>query len=178
MDERPSAPLLRMLREAADQRGLNTAALAKSAGVGRSELKQVLAGQTALTVDMFVSLAEVLELGMSDFSALASQSTPAPAKPQLTPIAHHEQPALPTADPLGNHASQTLRLGFALGCDMVLMMRTSGLKESNIPAGTLEQFPEMLPIRLEAAFHNHNDPQFHSDALTIQLSFDAIYTCT
>jgi len=178
MEERPSAPLLRLLREATDARNLNTAALAKTAGVDRSELKQVLAGQMPLTVDMFIVLAQALELGATDFTELAAKTVTTQERPSLTPVAHREQAELPPADPLGNHASQTLRLGFALGCDIVFMLRTSALEESGIPSHIQEKFAEHLPIRLDAAFHGHNDPRFLPDCLHIKLSFDAIYECT
>ena len=167
-----------MLRQAADQHGLNTAALAKVAGLDRSELKQVLAGQRDLTVDTFVSLAEALKLGVTDMANLANATKAPTERPELSAVAHQERAELPEADALGNHASQMVRLGFALGCDMVLMLRTKELDQSNIPEGTRDQFPDVLPIRLDAAFHGHNDPRFLPDALTIQLSFDAIYTCT
>jgi transcriptional regulator with XRE-family HTH domain len=179
MEDTPSAPLLRMLREAADTQGLNTAALARAADIDRSSLKQVLAGQTPLTVDTFVRLAEALSLGANELAALATTGADAlPAPTKLTPVAHQESLELPPADPLGDHASQTLRLGFSLGCDMVFMLRTSELKDSGIPDSALDQFEAHMPIRLDAAFHQHNDPRFLPDGLTIQLSFDAIYECS
>jgi transcriptional regulator with XRE-family HTH domain len=166
-----------MLREAADDRGLNTAALAKAAKIGRSELKQVLSGQLPLTVDMFVGLAETLALGATDFYTLTAMVQTPPAAPALSPVAHNEREALPLADALGNHASQTLRLGFALGCDMIFMLRTSDLTQSGIPEAVREKFPDHLPIRLDAAFHSHNDPRFLPESLGIKLSFDSIYSC-
>ena len=177
MDEQPSAPLLRMLREAADERGLNTAALAKAAKLERGELKQVLSGQLPLTVDMFVGLAEALALGATDFSTLAAMAEAPTAAPTLSPVAHDEREALPEVDALGNHASQTLRLGFALGCDMIFMLRTSDLAQSGIPDHVREKFSDHLPIRLDAAFHSHNDPRFLPETLRIKISFDSIYTC-
>ena len=178
MDERPSAPLLRMLREAADQRGMNTAALAKAAGVGRSELKLVLAGQSPLTVDLFITLSEALSLGPSEFTDLANKEPQEPAPSPLQAVGHKDSAPLPDVDPLGNHADQALRLGFKLGCDMVFMLRVSELTDSGIPDSVRDQFSDHLPIRLDAAFHKHNDPRFLPDALIIQLSFDAVYECT
>jgi len=178
MDHRPSAPLIRMLREAAKNRGLNTAALAKRAGVDRGVLKQVLAGQVPLTVDLFISLAESLELGATDFSALATRTDAAPDAPTFIPVAHQEATPLPLVDPLGNHADQILRLGFSLGCDMVFMLRTADLEASGIPGSVIEKFPEHLPIRLDAAFHQHNDPRFLPETIVLKLSFDTIYECT
>ncbi len=178
MDDSPSAPLIRMLREAAEARGLNTAALAKAAGVDRSELKQILAGLVPLSVDLFIKIAETLELGATDFTALTTRPPEDTAEAQLSPIGHQEQAELPPIDPLGNHADQMLRLGFALGCDIVFMLRTSDLEESGIPSSVTEKFPEHLPVRLDAAFHQHNDPRFLPDHLVLKLSFDTVYECT
>jgi len=166
-----------MIRETADDRGLNTAALAKAAKIGRGELKQVLSGQLPLTVDMFVGLAEALALGATDFSTLTAMAEAPTAAPTLSPVAHNEREALPAAEALGNHASQTLRLGFALGCDMIFMLRTSDLMQSGIPEDVREKFPDHLPIRLDAAFHAHNDPRFLPESIGIKLSFDSIYSC-
>jgi len=177
MDERPSAPLLRLLRDMAKQRSLNTAALAKAAAVDRSELKQILSGQLPLTVDVFVCLANALDLGIAELGTLTSME-PTEAPTPLAPISHTERAGLPSIDPLGNHADQVLRLGFALGCDMLLVLQTEALNESGVPKTTLEKFPELLPIRLDAAFFSHNDPRFLPQGLVIKLSFDAVYTCT
>ena len=58
---KPSEPLVRLLRESVDRRGLNTASLATTLGMPRSELKHMLAGTEPLTVDLMIALAEILE---------------------------------------------------------------------------------------------------------------------
>lgn len=177
----PSEQLTRFIREAATKRGLNTAALANEAGVPRSELKQVLAGGSVLTVDMLVALAGVLDLGPEDLAALGMQEANAtePTKPLVAAV---REPTgltdLPTLDPYGNHAEQILRLGFALGCDIHVVLQTERLDDAGIPHSTLEQFPDLLPIKLDAAYHHHNDPRFLPDAVQLTLSFDALHTAT
>jgi plasmid maintenance system antidote protein VapI len=177
MSNRPSTELLRVLREAAKTRGWNTAALAKAAELPRGEMKRVLAGTSPLTVDTFASLAAALEVGANELARLMSASdSDDEGTPKLQPIGHKEIQALPPIDPLGEHADQMLRLGFALGCDMTLLLATDQLEESGLPTSTLEQFPKRLPVRLDAAFHRHNDPRFLPDGIQLTLSFDALYT--
>ena len=67
----PSEQLIRLIRETAANRGLNTAALANEAGIPRSELKHVLSGEDALTVE-YEGTEEVLESppGFDDANAL------------------------------------------------------------------------------------------------------------
>ncbi len=177
----PSEQLTRFIRETAAKRGLNTAALANEAGVPRSELKQVLAGSATLSVDMLVALAGVLELGPEDLAILGVQEeeVETSTRQPLSPIREQSTlTELPTLDPYGNHAEQILRLGFALGCDVHVVLQSDRLEEAGIPASTLEQFPDLLPIKLDAAYHHHNDPRFLPDAVVLTLSFDALYTAT
>ena len=177
----PSQQLTRFIRETAAKRGLNTAALANEAGVPRSELKQVLAGSATLTVDMLVALAGVLELGPDDLAVLGMQAeiTDGTVEQPIKPV-REQMPLteLPTLDPYGNHAEQILRLGFALGCDIHVVLQSDRLEEAGIPEATLDQFPDLLPIKLDAAYHHHNDPRFLPDAVVLTLSFDALYTAT
>jgi len=177
MDEQPSTHLLRILRDVASARGWNTAAMAKAAQLPRSEMKRVLTGQSALTVDTFVALATALELEATELTELASKiDSNIPDSPDLQPIGHTETADLPPVDPLGNQADQILRMGFSLGCDLILMLSCEQLADAGFPAAALEQYPENMPIRLDAAFHRHNDPRFLPEGLQLVLSFDALYT--
>lgn len=63
MAGRPSEPLLALLRDVARKKGVNTASLARSIGVERAHLKQVLSGREPLTVDELIGIASALELG-------------------------------------------------------------------------------------------------------------------
>lgn len=177
----PSEQLTRFIRETAAKRGLNTAALANEAGVPRGELKHVLAGSATLTVDMLVSLASALELGPNDLALLEGQESEPELEHALPLSPVRESSALtdlPTLDPYGNHAEQIMRLGFALGCDIHVVLQSDRLDESGIPQTTLDQFPDLLPIKLDAAYHHHNDPRFLPDAVVLTMSFDALYTTT
>jgi transcriptional regulator with XRE-family HTH domain len=171
----PSEQLVRFIRETAKQKGLNTAALAAAAGVSRSELKHVLSGNDPLTVDLMVALAETLELGPEDLAVLGMDERPAPEK--LSAVRKHQSLTdLPDIDPYGNHAEQVLRLGFGLGCDMHVVLNTEVLEGTGVPAATLKQFPDLLPIKLDAEYHHHNDPRFTPEGVQLTLSFDTLYT--
>ena len=172
---KPSEQLLRFIREAAETKGLNTAALAAQIDVSRHELKHVLSGNDPLTVDLMVALAEALELGPSDL-AMVGMELPEETE-TLTPVRTPKTLTdLPTLDPYGNHAEQILRLGFALGCDMHVVLHSERLEETGVPAATLEQFPDLLPIKLDAEYHHHNDPRFIPEGVQLVLSFDGLYT--
>ena len=173
---RPSEPLVRLLRETAATRGMNTAALAEAVGLSRNDMKHVLAGTQPLTVDLLVELAEVLELGASELSSLGLELPPEPV-PMKTVASTASTQQVQPPDPYGNHAEQILQLGFALGCDMHIVLRTAELSESGVPETSLEQFPDLLPLKLDAAFHHHNDPRFLPSGIRLVLSFDALYTC-
>ena len=176
----PSEQLTRFIRETAAKRGLNTAALANEAGVPRSELKHVLAGGATLTVDMLVALAGALALGPEELALLNAEDLdggePSSVSPAIAPPT--ELVDLPELNPYGNHAEQILRLGFALGCDIHVVLHTDRLEESGIPSSTIDQFPDLLPIKLDAAYHHHNDPRFLPEAIVLVLSFDSLYTTT
>ncbi len=175
MAARPSEPLLKLIRDAARKKGWNTSTLANEAKLDRSRLKQVLAGREPMTVDELIQLSNAMELGIDDLSGrpdTAPEGAPAPL--QLSPLAA-DAAALP--DPFGNHAEQIFRLGFALGCDIFFTADTEHLEGSGVPKTVLSRFDTALPIRLESAFHRHNDPQYSEEGVLLRLSFDAICTC-
>ncbi len=172
---RPSEPLVQFLRDAAERKGLNTASIATTLGVSRSELKHMLAGTEPMTVDLMISMAELLDLGPEDLGVLGLEA-PQPA-PSMRSVKHIE-PNDQTINPYGNHAEQILKLGFGIGCDMHIILQSDRLEDSGVPTETLEQFPDLLPIKLDAAFHNHNDPKFLPEGIKLVLSFDGLYTTT
>ncbi len=178
MEERPSKQLLRILRETATTRGWNTAALAKAASLPRAEMKRVLSGNSPLSVDTFALLAAALEINESDLIELGtSKETDADVQESdLSAVAHHEINDLPPIDPLGNHADQMLRLGFGLGCDMTLTLAKEPLTGAGFPQATLDRYPDHVPIRLDAAYHRHNDPRFLPEGIQLVLSFDSLCT--
>ncbi len=172
---KPSEQLLRFIRETAAQKGLNTAAMAAVVGISRHELKHVLSGNDPLTVDMMVDLAEALELGPEELGIARFEIPDSPS--DIQPVRKNQSlTELPALDPYGNHAEQILRLGFALGCDMHVVLHSERLSGTGIPEETLKQFPDLLPIKLDAEYHHHNDPRFTPDGIQLVLSFDALYT--
>ena len=177
---KPSEQMVRFIREKAKEKGLNTAALAGAVGTSRPELKHVLSGNAPLTVDLLVSLAEALQLGPSDLASagmLMMEDEHSDGEPALAPVRKRSALTdLPTLDPYGNHAEQILRLGFALGCDIHIVLHSERLEGTGVPDATIEQFPDLMPIKLDAEYHHHNDPRFTPDGVQLVLSFDALYT--
>lgn len=176
--------MLALIRKMATSRGLNTAALARSAGVDRARLKHVLAGAEPLTVDELITLAQVLEIGATELAGLPTgeaEAAPEPIRNEATArvLKRGEitDPITDAADPLGNHAEQCLKLGLALGCDLHLVVDSTQVQASGVPRAVLAQFPERLPIRLDAAYHRHHDLRFSPPSVQMTLSFDALYTC-
>ncbi len=189
MSQRPSEAMTRLLREMMQKRGLNTASLAREASIDRARLKHILAGTETLTVDDFVTLAQALGLSPQDMGLPVGAAPDAeeedeededePVVPFLRAVSRRERaPQSFEPDPYGNHAEQALKLGFALGCDMFFITDAKLLGESGVPRTVLARYPEHLPIRLDAAYHRHNDPQFLPTGLQINLSFDSLCTCT
>jgi transcriptional regulator with XRE-family HTH domain len=186
--ESPSVALVALLRNLAKERGLNTAALAQEAGLERSRVKALLAGKADMLVDELMQLSEALQIGAADLAALGAQQTPIDesASPEASPQASaagglkqvdHQRLDSWTVDPYGNHAEQALRLGFGLSCDIFMILDTPTVADSGIPESVRNSFPKGLPIRLDAAYHRHNDPRFLPDGLQIALSFDSLHTC-
>ena len=170
MATRPSAPLLKLILEAARKKGWNTATLANAAGLERSRLKLVLSGREPLTVDELILLSNAMELAPADLVRLEEPEE----GPKLVPV---EPPAHSAPDPFGNHTEQAFRLGFALGCDIFFTTTTDMLGESGVPLSVIKRFAPNLPIRLESAYHRHNDPQYFPKGIQLRLSFDSIHTC-
>jgi hypothetical protein len=186
MHDRPSRVLLQILREALEKSGANIASLSELAHLSRDRLKYILSGEEAITVDEFMILAQLLEVGLDDLQL--------PVEALIQESENHADEAVEVgeveigveevagvvakaADPYGNHTAQAVRLGFALGCDLYFVVDASRLSESGLPERVLEQFPERVPIRLDAAYHRHNNPQFTPQGLSLRLSFDELYTC-
>lgn len=186
---RPSEPLLKLLRDALQKRGLSTSELAARTSIDRGELKRKLSGVEDLTVDQFLALATALEL-QKDLAGLVGVDVP-----QGDEAADDEAPrtlhSLPTAsaaaadpspppgpDPLANPAEELLKGGFAWGLDMMVHFDAKQLGGSGVPESVLRKFPEALPIRFDPRFHRHNQPRYSEEGVTVYLSFDAKRECT
>jgi transcriptional regulator with XRE-family HTH domain len=175
-----SEPLLRMLRELMHRKELNTAALADAAGLDRTRVRRVLKGTEPMTVTELLALGQALHIGPADLGwpDLSRSDGGAADAPPLEPTEGNEPDDALGLDPWGNHPEQLFRAGFELGCDFMFVARTSELGDSGIPMPVLAQFAERdLPIKLDAAYHRYNQPRYEPDAITLTLSFDALYDC-
>lgn len=185
MSERPSAPLLKLLRDLVKKKGLNTAAVAAAMGIDRARARKVLAGAEPMLVDELLQLGSALELGPEDLglpSAPAEAEEEAPIEatgPSLAVAEAQEEEGDVVLDPFGNHPEQLFRAGFALGCDFMFLVAVDELVDSGVPPQVLRQYAgRELPIKLDAAYHRYNDPRYAPAGVTLTLSFDALYTCT
>ena len=172
MSQRPSEPILSWLRNALKAKELNVAALAEKTGENRREIKKVLSGREPLTVDQLMGWTKALELSMEELVSVPDE-LPEPA-PEM--VVDEERFVV---DPWGIQAEQAIRLGFAMGSDFTVLARTEELKDSGVPETTLKSaaFAQLMPIRLEAAFHRYNKPEYDAHGVTITLSFDTIRHC-
>lgn len=178
MGTRPSTPLLNLLREAARKKGWNTSTLAQHAGLDRGRLKQVLAGREPLTVDELLQLSDAMALTQEDLGVLSGATLPEPPNAGSVATLHaapQQEPPFP--DPFGIQGEQILRLGFALGVDIFLLLDAAQLSQSGIPVATIKRYQPNFPIRLESAYHRYNAPEYFPEGVQLRLSFDAVYTC-
>jgi hypothetical protein len=162
----------------------------------------VLAEREPLTVDLFFALVEALELSPLELGIPADlagfgldgdeasgdpEVSPAPEPPaaeqpsgpgpRLALAGEQEEPDPVLVDPDGPQAAELLRLGFALGIDMTFGCATDEVRHSGVPDSVLARFPELLPIRLDAAYHHANRAQYLEEGLQLRLSFDRVRTC-
>ncbi len=196
-----SSALLARVREGMKSRGLNRAALAKRLGMDRRTLRAVLAEREPLTVDGFFAMVEALELSPTELGLPADLAglepeeespvedaevepeldepvRPDPAVPPTLSLATPvEEPEPVLVDPDGPQAAELLRLGFALGIDMTFACATEEVQESGVPASVLARFPDLVPIRLDAAYHHANRAQYLDEGLLLRLSFDRVRNC-
>ncbi len=187
-----SAALLATVRKAMKRRGLNVAALAKELDLPRRELRPILRGAAPLPVDLFFAMVESLQLTPQELGVPSGLAQVVEEEEQEDAAQQRLEPALALhsdadddagpqevalADPDGPQAAEIMRLGFALGVDMHLVLRTAALQGSGVPESTLARFPEHLPISLDAAYHHHYRARYHADALELRLGFDRIRTC-
>ena len=178
--DRASAPLLKMLRDWIKKKGLNTAAAATAMGIDRSRARRVLSGADAMTVDELLALGGLLELSPDDLAlpGLAEVEDPGPQLPRVVQMGAMEIDEF-VLDPYGNHPEQLFRAAFELGCDFMFFVSTKEIKDSGVPASVLERYGDKdLNIKLDAAYHLHNNPSYGEHDITLTLSFDALYTCT
>lgn len=185
---RPSEPLLTWLRELSTTRGLNTAAIASRAKLPRGRVRKVLSGAADMTVDELLAISQALEVSPADMGLGQSEGQdnvpteidePEPAGADtLIDLLPEEPDRALYLDPFGNHRHQVFAVLVELGCDFSFLCQTKDLEDSGIPAAVLEQHAgRPMLITLDAAYHRYNNPRYDDDAVTLTLSFDALYEC-
>lgn len=184
MSDRPSAPLLQVLRDLVKKKGLTSASVADSTGIDRKRARRVLAGKDPMTVDELLLFGNALDLSPED---LAFPLPEAPAEPMPTiGLASASAAEVPEAeddridlDMWGNHPEQLFRTAFKLSIDFLVLLDTAYLVDSGIPKTVLRQYNgKDLPLKFDAAYHPYNAPRYGDDAVTVSLSFDSVYDCT
>lgn len=178
---RPSDPLLAWLRKHLDRKGWNTARVAEEAGLDRARVRKVLAGHEPMLVDELLAISRSLELTPADMAGVdLPEPVPGAEAVQLHVADEGLDDTLPRVDPWGNQPEQLVRVAFLLGCDFLVAFDTTQLDGSGVPEATLVSYrgkSKDLAIKFDAAFHKYNQPRYDPLGLTVQLSFDAVYTC-
>ena len=175
MKRRPSWVLINFLRKAMESSGITMSELAGSMERDERELDQLFDHSVPMTVDEFMEIAQALHVESEDLGVPSDMASLVPAG-----IASFGIPSeiLAEAGPDSNPTREAIRLGFAVGCDLFFVVDTNRLTGSGLPQSVLDNFPDKLPIRLDADYHTYNDPEFGEDGLTVVLSFDQLHTCT
>ena len=177
---RPSDPLLEWLRKLAKERDLNTGALATRTEIPRARLRKVLIGREPMLVDELLQISQALEVTPTDLGLPgAAQEEEAEQGPELAVV-----PDAPEANPLaglnpwGNQPHQLFQVGVALGCDFMILADASKLGGTGVPEYIQERYKgRELPVRLDAAYHQHINPRYERDHVCLSLGFDALYEC-
>ena len=163
---RPSEPLLAWLREKLKEKSLNVAHVATTTGLERGRLRRILKGSEGMTVDELMTISDTLQLDPADLTIPdTATTTPVPSAPA-------------SVDPFGNQPEQLFRIAFDLGCDFLFLASIDQLDDSGVPAAVLAQYTDLLPIHLQAAYHQYNEPRYDRSGVTLTLSFDALYECS
>jgi len=172
MSEASSDPLLAAIREAMVGHGLNSAALAKRIGHERKQVRRALGGQEEMSLSMFLQLTDALGIEPASLPWESGLVPSAEAKKPLSEASEGLQ-----LDPYGIQGEQAFRLGFSLGIDFMFVAETGQLAKSGIPQKVLDGWPEEIVLKLDAAYHRHNEPRFTPEGVGLKLSFDDLYDC-
>ncbi len=179
---RPSEPLLDWIRNYTRAKGLNTATLAEKAGLPRARTRKILTGVEPMELDEFLVLCQALnitphDLGMVEVDYGDATDPEEVLASALRAAAPHEQQRL-VVNPWGNQVEQSFRFAFELGCDFLFQAAADELEGSGLPPKVLKTWSgREVPIKLDAAYHQHNNPRYDPGGITLTLSFDALYEC-
>jgi hypothetical protein len=167
----PSEPLLAWLRDIIGKKKLNSAGVADLAKIPKARVRKILVGSESMTVDELLRLCEVLHVTPADMG-IGEQAVPKKT-PEVGTTASTWH-----LDSFGNHPKQLFQMGFALGCDFLFLADTQKLEDSQIPEKVRAQHAgRNMAIRLDAAYHQYNEPEYYDEGIQITLSFDALYRC-
>ncbi len=167
-------PLLRHLRAALDRRQMSVAELARVASLDRARLRRTLKGTEELTVDELMAIASTMELTPEDLGLKGMPDVP-DAEPDLIVA---PPPFQPVVDRWGNQPSQLFAIAFEFGIDFVFSADANELGGSGVPDAVLAKHRDRdLVIRLDAAYHRHNDPRPGPDVIRLKLGFDRLVDC-
>ena len=170
-----SETLLTWLRDLLANRQLNTATVAQRALIPRPRLRKILGGREPMTVNELLQICRALDITPNDMGLPNPDDLGVP-KPAPKPA-----PATLKIDqlnPFGNHPQQLLKVAFALGCDFLFLANTEELENSGVPASVLEKHAgRNLGIRLDAAYHEFNEPRYEEEGVELTLSFDSLQKC-
>lgn len=150
--------------------------LAKQCELPRPQVRKILSGKEAMTLDQLILFSDALGLSQED---LALSNLPSPASMDLASLQTPQQlEGGPQVDPWGNQPEQLFRVAFSLGCNFFFLTRTELLVDSGVPESVLERYTDNpLPIKLDAAYHTHNKPRYEKTGVRLTLSFDTLYEC-
>lgn len=173
-----SDPVLTWLRDLVQKRGLNTAELSRRCELPRARLRKVLAGAEPMLVDELLAISNALELSPADMGM--PQLEGAPDEPPESGEPAEDSGGI---DMFGNHVEQLFRVGFALGCDFFFEARLEALDDSGVPEQVLGHYRDLgvadLPIKLDATYHQYNEPRYGDSGITLTLSFSTgLHDCT
>ena len=184
MKKEISAAIINFLRTKMEQSDLNTAALAKAADLKRTEVRKLLAGREEISLGQLVALSSALEVDMSSLpwggdssgatDAVAVMKTGVGGRGHMKEV-FENGPMM--VDPFGIQGEQAFRLAFGLGVDFIFVAKTEQLEDSGIPPAVLATSPNEIVLRLDAAYHRQNAPQFTPEGVCLVLSFNTLYTC-
>ncbi len=78
---------------------------------------------------------------------------------------------------MNSEAAQILELAYVLRCDVLFIAQTSQLVGSGVPSDVLLKHPDVLPIRLDAGYHEKQRWHLDEQGFTVALSFNGLSTC-
>lgn len=180
MTNRPSEPLLKWLRTTIQERNLTTASVAADAKLPRQRVRKVLTGKEDMTVDELLTITQSLGLTPEELGLAGVEiaEEPEPVEVAAVPATPDTPDAGVRVDRWGNQPAQLLRAAFDLGCDVLFVTDTAALEGSGVPEATLASYKgRALPIKLDALYHKHNQPEFEPSGLSVTLSFDTLRRC-